>query len=83
MTRTIHEIAAEIEKDWGTKVYFGARVYLSAMRTLNSIHDKFGADSAHSIVLYFLSNANTWRGKTARRIKRELQSILAAKDTQC
>ena len=32
-----------------------------------------------SIVLYFLANAQQWRGPDARRIKAELKSMLAVK----
>jgi hypothetical protein len=42
---------------------------LDAMASLNSINDNYGWDSAKSIVLYFLGNASTWRGETAKRIK--------------
>ena len=73
-TRPLCEIAAEIKKDW-KKVYFGAKPYLDAMATLNSINDNYGWDSGKSIVLYFLSNAATWRGETAKRIKAELKAM--------
>ncbi len=69
--RNLFEIASEIKKDW-TKVYFGAVPYLDAMSTLNSINDNYILDSGKSVVLYFLSNAATWRGEVARRIKKEL-----------
>ncbi len=72
--RSLSEIAREIRKDW-TKVYFGAVPYLQAMACLNSINDNNGADSAKSIVLYFLSNAATWKGETAKRIKLELKAM--------
>lgn len=74
-TRPLHEIAAEITEDW-KKPYFGAVPYLKAMGTLNSISDHFGLDSAHDVVLYFLSNANTWRGPVARRVKAELKGMV-------
>jgi hypothetical protein len=45
------------------------------MATLRSINDDYGCDSAHSIVIYFLSNATTWRGETARRVKAELKAL--------
>jgi len=73
-TRNLSEIAREIRIDW-KKVYFGAIPYLDAMSTLNSIADNYGMDSAKSIVLYFLSNASTWRGETAKRIKAELKAM--------
>lgn len=74
MTRPLHTIANEIRADW-KQPYFGAVPYLDAMQTLNTIEDKFFLDSARSVVLYFLSNASTWRGDTARRVKAELKSM--------
>jgi hypothetical protein len=73
--RPLRVIAAEISKDWHP-VYFGAVPYLRALSSLDSIDDKYGQDDARGIVLYFLSNTQTWRGETARRIKAELKAIL-------
>lgn len=72
--RPLSDIASEIEQDW-RKPYFGAVPYLQAMASLDSITDDYGYDSGKSIVLYFLSNAATWRGETARRIKAELKQL--------
>jgi len=72
--RPLYEIAAEIRKDW-KKVYFGAVPYLDAMQTLDRIEDNYIMDSGKSIVLYFLCNAGTWRGDTARRVKAELKAM--------
>jgi hypothetical protein len=74
-TRDLNVIAREIKKDWH-KVYFGAVPYLDAMMHLDSIDGDYGCDSAKSIVLYFLSNAKTWRGEVAKRIKAELKGML-------
>ena len=74
--RPISEIANEIRKDWGVKTNFAARPYLQAMYSLNSISDNYGCDSARSIVAYFLSNASTWRGETAKRVKAELNKMI-------
>lgn len=74
-TRPLSAIANEIRKDW-KKVYFGAVPYLAAMATMDSPRDNFGADDGKSIVLYFLSNASTWRGETAKRIKAELKALI-------
>ncbi len=73
-TRSLSTIAAEIRKEW-KNVWFGAKPYLDAMSTLDSINDDYGLDSGKSIVLYFLANASTWRGETARRIKAELKAL--------
>ena len=74
-TRPLYEIAREIRKDWGAKVYFGAKPYLDAMASLDSVDDNYGWDSGKTIVLYFLGNASTWRGETAKRIKAELKAM--------
>ena len=76
--RPLYEIANEIRKDW-KNVYFGAKPYLSAMATLDKITDNYGYDSGKSVVLYFLSNAGTWRGETAKRIKAELKKMAGIK----
>jgi hypothetical protein len=72
--RPLHVIAREIENDW-KRPYFGAVPYLEAMGYLHSIEDNFIEDSGKSVVLYFLANANTWRGEAARRIKAELKAM--------
>ena len=77
-TRPLYEIASEIRKDW-KPVYFGAVPYLDAMSTLDSINDNYMFDSAKSVVIYFLSNATTWRGDTARRVKVELKKMAGLK----
>jgi hypothetical protein len=76
--RPIYEIAREISKAW-PKPYFGAVPYLEAMQSLDRITDDYYADSGKSVVLYFLSNATTWRGDDARRIKAELKSLTGIK----
>lgn len=47
------------------------------MSDLSSIDDNYMFDSAKSIVLYFLANAQSWRGEVARRIKAELKAMVA------
>ena len=73
--RTLAAIAREIRRDW-IKPYFGAVPYLRAMSTLDNINQPYGYDSGESIVRYFLSNATSWRGETARRVKAELKDML-------
>ena len=73
--RALNTIAREIKSDW-TKVNYGAVPYLQAMQSLTSITDMYGHDSAKSIVLYFLSNASTWRGEKAKAIKAELKEMV-------
>lgn len=73
--RPIFEIAAEISKDW-RKPYFGAVPYLQAMHCLVDHTSRYGMDDYKGIILYFLANASSWRGDTAKRIKAELKEII-------
>jgi hypothetical protein len=75
MTRSLNIIAKDIRKDW-TKPNFAAKPYLDAMLHLDTIHDTYYYDDASDIVRYFLSNATSWKGETARAIKAELKSML-------
>lgn len=76
--RPIHVIAAEIRRIW-TRPYFGAIPYLCAMESLVTAADDYGCDDGKSIVLYFLSNASTFRGPDAKRIKAELKQHVGVK----
>jgi hypothetical protein len=67
----IATLARMCKTDWRNP-YFGAKPYLDAMLSLDSVKDDFGADSGRSIVAYFLGNATTWRGDVARIVKKEL-----------
>jgi len=78
-SRPLYEIAREIRKDWGNKINFAAKPYLDAMACLESVNDNYGWDSGKSVVLYFLSNASSWRGEVAREIKKELKSMVGLK----
>ena len=73
--RPLYEIAREIRRDW-TKVNYAAKPYLDAMGELTTPKDKFLFDSGESVVRYFLCNASTWRGDTAKRVKAELKAML-------
>ena len=73
--RPVYAIASEIRQDW-KKVNYAAKPYLDAMGSLDNINDSYGYDQGKSIVRYFLSNASTWRGDAAKRIKSELNSML-------
>jgi hypothetical protein len=69
---TVYEIADVIRKDW-KKVYFGAVSYLDAMGTMMNVTSSYGADDGKGIILYFLSNASTWKGPVAKAVKAELK----------
>jgi hypothetical protein len=77
--RPLYEIAQEIRQDWNATskngIYFGAVPYLDAMSSLDKPTEKYGYDSGKSIILYFLGNASTWRGDTAKRVKAELKEM--------
>lgn len=75
MVRKLSTIADDIGAHW-TNVNYGAVPYLDAMSTLTTVNDQFYADNGRSVVLYFLSNANAWRGPDAKRIKQELKDLL-------
>ena len=74
----ISEIAQLISANW-PKIYFGSAPYLEAMYSLDSIADRFGEDSAKVILLYFLSNASTWRGEVAKEVKHKLKELISQK----
>ena len=74
MPRPLPEIVREIRADW-KKIYFGAVPYLDAMECINSVNDTYICESGTTLVLYFLSNASTWRGEVAKRVKAELKAM--------
>lgn len=76
--RAISDIAYDIKKDW-KNVYFGAVPYLEALTSLTTIHDKYIMDDAKSLIIYFLSNAKTYRGENAKKYKAELKKIAGIK----
>jgi hypothetical protein len=70
------ELAGVIRRDWrkqGKGINYAAAPYLDAMGSLNDVGDNYGYDSGSSVVLYFLCNASTWRGDTAKAVKAELK----------
>lgn len=71
---SIADIAHLVQQNWEVTPY--AAPYLNAMTTLHDITDSYGADSGASIVAYFLSNSEDWKGPVARVIKRELNRRL-------
>lgn len=56
--RPISTIAKDISKDW-KNVNYSAKPYLEAMYDLEKITDNYYADSALSVVSYFLANAGS------------------------
>lgn len=75
----ISQIARMIRDDWnlrGKGVNFAAVPYLTAMLTLGTVDDVYGLDSGRSVIVYFLSNASSYRGGLARAAKAELKRRL-------
>ncbi len=75
MSRPIYEIANDIRYHW-KNVNYAAKPYLEAMYGISDINEMYYADTAKSVVLYFLSNAASFRGEDARRLKAELKEML-------
>jgi len=78
---TIAEIACRIDADWrkqkgGISIY--AKEQLKAMLWIQQITDKYISDDGYGVVGSFLCNATTWKGETARAIKKELNKRLKA-----
>ena len=67
--RTIVEIAVDIRKLWENPSPY-ATPYLDYM--LNP----WGYETDRDAALYFLANANGWRGEDARRLKAELKAAI-------
>jgi hypothetical protein len=76
--RKVREVATEIRREW-PNVHFAAEPYLQAMEQLDSPSDNFGYDSGKSVILYFLANAQHFRGESARQLKKELKSMVGVR----
>jgi hypothetical protein len=75
--RSLREIAEDIERECSDKQwYYYAEAYVTPMKSLESLSERYYEDSAESIVMYALANLTSWRGDTARRIKAELNEML-------
>jgi hypothetical protein len=74
--RSIRVIAVEIAQRWGENVNYGARPYLDAMLEDDG-SGMYYCDTMDSVIARFLSNASTWRGDDARRIKAELKAAIS------
>ena len=78
--RPLNEIARDIERVWNVNskkgVYFGAKPYLDAMKSLHDIKDNYYDDSAKSVVNYLLANMSTLRGDGAAPLKAELKALV-------
>jgi hypothetical protein len=72
---TVSEIAYAIAKDWQNISPYAAD-YLNAMKEINDIEGNYIHDSAKSVVLYFLANAGSYRGESARAYKDLLKKMI-------
>lgn len=72
---TVSEIAQAIAKDWQNISPY-AKDYLEAMKDIKDINGSYYADSAKSVVLYFLANASSYRGENARAYKALLKDMV-------
>lgn len=77
--RSLGDIARDIKRSpwWRSNASIYARDYIEAMSCLDTIEDQYGLDSGESVVLYALSNMNTFKGEEARAIKLELKAHLS------
>jgi hypothetical protein len=76
--RPLHEIASEIKQDPAYKsAAWCADPYVDALLTMDDATQPYYADSGESVVLYALSNLQSYRGETARRVKVELKEHAA------
>ena len=74
----ISSIASVIKADWKNPSPY-ALPYLKAMFNLSTMGSMYYADAAQSIILYFLANAQGWRGPVAKAVKAELKSRCGVK----
>lgn len=71
----LSQIADIIIDDWSDITPY-ARPYIEAMANIDDINDSYGSDDATSVISYFLSNAQKWRGATAKKIKTHLKKLV-------
>jgi hypothetical protein len=76
--KPLYQYAGIIKRNWDG-LGATAKPYVQAMFELDQITDNYGADSAQSIVRYFLANASAWRGDVARQTKAELKRLVGGK----
>jgi len=77
--RNLSDIAREIKAIWsriGNGVSPYAKPYLDAMMELDSVDQAYYAEDGRTQVRYFLSNAQSFRGADAKRLKAELKALL-------
>lgn len=73
---SLNDIGRLILREW-RPINYAAKPYAEALRDMQN--GQYGLDDAKSIILYFLSNASTWRGPLARAVKAELKARAGVK----
>lgn len=68
--RSINAIAQEIKAAW-PNINPYAEQYRHALE--HCVDGKYICEDENSLILYFLTNASSWRGEEARRLKAELK----------
>jgi len=74
--RPLNAIAAEIKRDWRTRINGAAIPYIEGLSELGNARDRWGMETGADAIQGFLNNAQTWHGEVAQRIKLELKAIL-------
>ena len=84
--RTVSEVAGEIVSAWideqssrrGPRPGYlvTAWPYLEAMLRMKSPTEQYGMEDGEMVILYFLDNAQYWRGERAKALKTELKQML-------
>jgi len=78
-TRPLSAIARDIAADWPNPNY-AAVPYLREMLQMDDVNTLIPpgyCEDGRTMILYFLSNARSWRGTTAKAIKAELRGLLS------
>lgn len=72
---TLSQVAQFIARAW-PNVWFGAVPYLQAMGNGDSLdpRERYMYEDQKTMVLYFLSNASTWKGEVAKATKAFLKA---------
>ncbi len=73
--RPLYEIANEIRENWANVSIYAAP-YIDAFGTADQITEIYIIGDHHSSILGFMCNCGGWRGEVARKVKKELRSIL-------
>ena len=76
--RSLNAIAKDIRQSW-KNISFNAAPYVDALESMNRIEDIYLIGNGVSIVQGFLTNASSFRGDDARRIKAELKAAMERK----